>query len=322
MQQIDSLMHDYGGEVPGASVLVVRDRKVVFRKSYGLANIEDRIAATPDTNYRLASVTKQFTAAAILMLAERGKLTLDDPITRYLALPPYANAIIIRHLLSHMSGLLDYEDLIPAGSTRQLKDADVLDLLAKESTTYFAPGTHYRYSNTGYSFLALIVERASGQRFADFLRENIFKPAGMSNTVAFEEGVSTVSRRGFGYSRSDGGWHRTDQSLTSAVLGDGGIYTSIDDLVDWIGWLDSGRFDQALVPVTPTDNPAMRYGFGWRISEHQGHRLVSHTGETMGFRNALVRFPEEHLAVVVLTNRNEGTPQQIALKIADLYMAP
>jgi len=243
MQQIDSLMHDYGGEVPGASVLVVRDRKVVFRKSYGLANIEDRIAATPDTNYRLASVTTQFTAAAILMLAERGKLTLDDPITRYLALPPYANAIIIRHLLSHMSGLLDYEDLIPAGTTRQLKDADVLDLLAKESTTYFAPGTHYRYSNTGYSFLALIVERASGQRFADFLRENIFKPAGMSNTVAFEEGVSTVSRRGFGYSRGDGGWQRTDQSLNSAVLGDGGIYTSIADLVARIGWLDGGAFD-------------------------------------------------------------------------------
>jgi CubicO group peptidase (beta-lactamase class C family) len=139
--------------------------------------------------------------------------------------------------------------------------------------------------------------------------------------VAFEEGISSVSHRAFGYSRSDGEWHRTDQSLTNAVLGDGGIYTSIDDLVHWIGWLDNGRFDQALIPVTPTDNPAIRYGFGWRISEHQGHRLVSHSGETMGFRNALVRFPEEHLVVVVLTNRNEGTPQQIALKIADLYLA-
>src|SRR5206468_5083295 len=103
MQQIDGFMHDYAGEVPGASVLVVRDGKVVFRKSYGMANIEERIAAAPDTNYRLASVTKQFTAAAILMLADRGKLSLDDPITRYLALPPYANAITIRHLLSHMS---------------------------------------------------------------------------------------------------------------------------------------------------------------------------------------------------------------------------
>src|SRR5712691_868589 len=233
MDQIDRLMRNYAGAVPGASVLVVRDGKVVLRKSYGMANLEDRIAATPDTNYRLASMTKQFTAAAILMLAERGKLTLNDPITKYLALPTYANAITIRQLLTHTSGLLAYEDLIPPGTTRQLKDADVLDLLAKESTTYFAPGTHYRYSNTGYAFLALIVERASGMRFADFLRENIFTPAGMRASVAFEEGISTVPRRAYGYSSSDGGWHRTDQSLTSAVLGDGGIYNSVDDLVHW-----------------------------------------------------------------------------------------
>src|SRR5438445_5168583 len=174
MNQIDTLMRDYSGDVPGASVLVVRDGNVVVRKSYGLANLEERVVAAPETNYRLASVTKQFTAASILLLG----IPLDDPITKYLALPPYANAITIRHLLTHTSGLLAYEDLIPPGTTRQLKDADVRDILATQTTTYFAPGTHYRYSNTGYAFLALIVERASGQRFADFLRENIFKPAG------------------------------------------------------------------------------------------------------------------------------------------------
>jgi CubicO group peptidase (beta-lactamase class C family) len=322
MKQIDASMLPYSGGVPGASVLVVRDGKVVFSKSYGMANVEERIAATPDTNYRLASVTKQFTAAAILQLAKRGKLSLDDPITKYLALPGYANAITVRHLLTHTSGLLAYEDLIPEGTTRQVKDADALDLLAKQSTTYFPPGTQYRYSNTGYAFLALIVERVSGQRFADYLRENIFAPAGMSATVAFEEGISTVPRRAFGYSRSELGWHRTDQSLTSAVLGDGGIYTSIDDLVHWIAWLESGRFDEALVPANATDNPTERYGFGWRISEHRGRRLVSHTGETMGFRNAIVRFPEQHLAVVVLTNRNEGTPYRIATDIADMFLEP
>ena len=344
MQQIDGLLHNYAGDVPGASVLVVRDGKVVFRKSYGMANLEDRIAATPDTNYRLASMTKQFTAAAILMLAERGKLTLNDPITKYLALPTYANAITIRQLLTHTSGLLAYEDLIAPGTTRQLEDADVLDLIAKESTTYFPPGTSYRYSNTGYAFLALIVERVSGQRFADFLREKIFEPAGMKNSVAFEEGISTVAHRAFGYSAISGGqailpaggkarspvlhWHRTDQSLTSAVLGDGGIYTSIDDLVHWIAWLDSGRFDRALVPATHTDDPAVQYGFGWRISEHRGRRYVWHSGETVGFHNAIVRFPEQHLAVVVLTNRDEGEgegegkPHQTALKIADMFLRP
>src|SRR6266849_4478143 len=277
---LDAQMRDYAGDVPGASVLVVRDGRVLLRKSYGMANLEERIAATPDTHYRLASVTKQFTAASILLLG----IPLDDPITKYLALPDYANAITIRHLLSHTSGLLAYEDLIPAGTTQQLKDADVLRILAQQNTTYFSPGTHYRYSNTGYAFLALIVERVSGQRFADFLRENIFKPAGMNTTVAFEEGISTVPNRAYGYSRvEDSGpplsgqpraavvhWHRTDQSLTSAVLGDGGIYTSTDDLVHWIAWLESGRFDRALRPETVTDDAAVRYGFGWRITEHGG----------------------------------------------------
>jgi CubicO group peptidase (beta-lactamase class C family) len=313
---VDALMRDYAGGVPGASVLVVRDGRVLLRKSYGMANLEGRIAVTPATHYRLASVTKQFTAASVLLLG----IPLDDPITKYLALPDYANAITIRHLLSHTSGLLAYEDLIPAGTTPQLKDADVLRILAQQNTTYFSPGTHYRYSNSGYAFLALVVEHVSGQRFADFLRENIFKPAGMKTTVAFEEGISTVPNRAYGYSRN-GTWHRTDQSLTSAVLGDGGIYTSIDDLVHWIAWLESGRFDRALRPETITDDPAVQYGFGWRISEHGGRRLVSHTGETMGFRNALVRFPDQHLTVVVLTNRNEGVPYRIAIEIADMFLA-
>jgi CubicO group peptidase (beta-lactamase class C family) len=321
MNEIDPLMREYSGSVPGASVLVVRNGEVVFRRSYGMANLEEHIAATPDTNYRLASVTKQFTAAAILILAKQGKLSIDDPITKYLGLPHYAEAITIRHLLTHTSGLFAYEDLIPEGTTRQLKDADVLRILKDDDGSYFAPGTQYRYSNTGYAFLALIVERASGQRFADFLRANIFEPSGMRATVAFEEGISTVAHRAYGYSREGDHWRRTDQSLTSAVLGDGGIYTSIDDLVHWIAWLDSGRFDEALVPATRTDDPAVRYGFGWRISEHARRRLVSHTGETIGFRNAIVRFPDQHLAVVVLTNRNEGEPYKIATAIADIVLA-
>ena len=341
MNSIDALMRDYSGDVPGASVLVVLNGEVAFRKSYGMANLEERIAAIPATNYRLASVTKQFTAASILILG----IPLDDPITKYLVipsradgegspprrgslaslgmtLPAYMNAITVRHLLTHTSGLIDYEDLIPAGTTRQVKDADVLDLLSKQSTTYFPPGTQYRYSNGGYSLLSLIVERVSGQRFADFLHTKIFEPAGMKNSVAFEEGISTVSNRAYGYSREKSGWSRTDQSLTSAVLGDGGIYTSIDDLVHWIAWLEAGRFDRALVPATPTDDPGVKYGFGWRISDHGGRTYVWHSGETIGFRNAIVRFPAQHLAVVVLTNRNDGEPRQTALRIADMFLSP
>ena len=319
MHEIDALFRDYTGNVPGASVIVVRDHDVVFRNAYGLANLEEQIAATPDTHYRLASVTKQFTAAAILTLAADGKLSLDDPIQRWLpSLPAYADAMTIRQLLTHTSGLIDYEDVMPASTKTQLEDADVLRLLESQSTTYFAPGSKYQYSNTGYAFLALIVERASGRRFADFLREQIFAPIGMPTTVAHEEGISTVRNRAFGYSRENGQWHRTDQSLTSAVLGDGGIYTSVDELVHWVEALNDGKFAEESVARVDTDKPGMRYGFGQRISEHNGRRVVSHTGESIGFRNALIRFPDEKLSIIVLTNRNEGEPFDIAMKIADL----
>jgi CubicO group peptidase (beta-lactamase class C family) len=324
--KIDALMRDYQGSVPGASVLVVRDGQAMVRKSYGFADLETETAATPETNYRLASVTKQFTAAAIMLLAERGTLSYDDLITRFLpTLPSWANGITLRHLLTHTSGLLDYEDL-PADTTAQLLDRDVLGLLERQETTYFPPGTRYRYSNTGYAFLALIVEAASGQPFASFLRHEIFQPLGMRETVAHQQGISQVAHRAYGYSWSNGIFARTDQSRTSAVLGDGGIYSSIDDLLRWVTAMEKRRLlradtlELAFRPATSTEDPAVRYGFGWRISEHRGRRMLWHSGETIGFRNVLMHFPEDGLSVIVLTNRNEPKPYPIALSIADLFL--
>lgn len=321
MKSIDTLMRDFTGNVPGASVLVVRDGKVVVEKSYGLADLEQNQSSSAQTHYRLASITKQFTAAAIVLLAERGTLRYDDPVRKYLpTLPASAGPITLNHLLTHTSGLIDYEDVMPADTTRQLKDADVLRLLETQNTLYFAPGTSYRYSNSGYALLALIVERVSGQSFAAFLSENIFEPLRMRTTVAHEEGVSAVPHRAFGYSRNGDHWRKTDQSLTSAVLGDGGIYTSSEDLVRWLAALDSGKFSVATQPRVDTDHAGVRYGYGWRTSEHRGHRAVWHTGETIGFRNALVRFPDDRLAVVILTNRDEEEPYKTALEIADLFL--
>jgi CubicO group peptidase (beta-lactamase class C family) len=322
MEAVDILMEQYQGTVPGASVLVVRDGEPVVRRAYGLANVEERIAATPATNYRLASVTKQFTTAAILLLAEGGRLELDDPVRTWLpSLPKAADPVTIRHLLTHTSGIIDYEDLIPAGTSTQLRDADVLRMLESQDSTYFAPGSSYRYSNSGYALLALVVERASGQDFARFLRERIFVPLGMRNTIAFEEGVSMVEHRAFGYSWTNDRWSRTDQSLTSAVLGDGGIYSSIDDLERW----DAALYDERLLrreslrlaftPATETDDPDVEYGFGWRITGE----TVWHSGETIGFRNVIVRYPERRLTVVMLTNRADPAPYRTALRIAELF---
>jgi CubicO group peptidase (beta-lactamase class C family) len=323
-KSIDHLMSAYQGEVPGASVLVLREGAVVFRRAYGYADLEAHVAATAATDYRLASMTKQFTAAAILLLADEGRLSLDDPIRKWLPeLPPATDPVTIRQLLTHASGLIDYEDLIPSGTTQQVHDQDVLRLLSAEDRTYFPPGTQYRYSDSGYSLLSLIVARASGQDFASFLREHIFLPLGMRDTLAYQQGISSVPRRAFGYSAQDGAWVRTDQSLTSAVLGDGGVYSSIDDLAKWDAALYDARLlrtatlRQAFAPAVATDDPNVRYGFGWRITGQS----VWHSGETLGFRNVIVRFPERHFTVIILTNRNDPEPYGTALAIAKLYFA-
>jgi CubicO group peptidase (beta-lactamase class C family) len=322
--EVDALMRNYAGDVPGAAVLVLRDGQPVVRSSYGLADLETGTPATPETNYRLASVTKQFTAASILLLAEDGRLTLDDRGHKWLpSLPKAAETVTIRHLLTHTSGLIDYEDVVPETFVAQLHDADVLRLLETQDRTYFRPGTGYRYSNSGYALLALIVQRASGQTFATFLRERIFQPLAMFNTVAYEEGISTVNNRAFGYTEEAGRWNRTDQDQTSAVLGDGGIYSSIDDLANWDAALYDGRLLQpsslraAFTPATHTDDPEIEYGYGWRIT---GETLW-HSGETVGFRNVIVRYPKRHMTVVVLTNRNEPEPYQLALEIAKTVIA-
>lgn len=321
LDEIDALMRAYDGAVPGAAVLVVQNGEPIVCRGYGLADLEAGARVTPATNFRLASVTKQFTAAAILLLAEDGRLGLDEPARRWLpVLPPAGCAVTVRQLLTHTSGLVDYEDAIPASMTTQLHDADVLALLENQERTYFPPGTAYRYSNGGYALLALVVERASGGSFAEFLRERIFRPLGMAGTVAHQEGVSTVGHRAFGYSEERGSWVRTDQSPTSAVLGDGGIYSSIDDLARWDAALcddrllcaDSRRL--AFAPATPTADPAVEYGFGWRITGD----FVWHSGETVGFRNVIVRFPERRMTIVILTNRNAGEPYRTALAIAEL----
>jgi CubicO group peptidase (beta-lactamase class C family) len=301
---------------------VLRDGKTVLERSYGLADLEQHTPASPATNYRLASITKQFTAAAILLLNEAGKLRLDDPARKWLpSLPDATQGVTLRHLLTHTGGLVDYEDFVPDDAP-QVHDADVLGLLEKQDRTYFPAGSSYRYSNTGYALLALIVEKASGQRFAAFLRERIFAPLGMHATVAFENGVSTVPVRAYGYGASDGSWTRSDQSSTSAVLGDGGIYSSTNDLAKWDAALYDDRLLRsesralAFTPATHTDNPSIDYAFGWRIT---GESLW-HSGETRGFRNVIIRYPERKLTVIVLTNRNDPEPYPTALAIAQLFL--
>ena len=322
-ETIDAWMRDYTGQVPGASVLVLEGGDAVFQRSYGLADLEAGVTSSPTTNYRLASVSKQFTAASVLLLVEDGVLTLDDRVRHWLpTLPVASEGITLRHLLSHTSGLVDYEDLLPPDQAHQIHDADVLRLLEREDRLYFPAGSDYRYSNSGYALLALVVERASGQRFAAFLQARIFSPLGMTATLARQDEGPPVTDRAFGYTLVGDRWERTDQSTTSAVLGDGGIYSSITDLAKWdAAWYDDRLLSApsralAVQASTATPEPDVaHYGFGWRL---QG-RMQWHSGESIGFRNVLLRFPAQRLTIIVLSNRDAPEPYGLARRIAALW---
>ena len=302
----------------------VHDGEARVHRGYGRSDLEQGIEAGAATNYRLASVSKQFTAAAILQLMQDGKLAIDDGVRKWLpSLPPAADAITLRHLLTHTSGLLDYEDLMAEPYDGQIRDAGVLALLERESRLAFPAGSAYRYSNSGYALLALLVERVSAMSFQDFLRTRIFLPLGMHDTVAYVADGPEISNRAWGYSEADGRWHRSDQSSTSAVLGDGGIYSNTHDLARW----DAALYDDRLLSDASRalafgkqievagEGAATHYGFGWRIT---GDTLW-HSGETIGFRNVIVRWPEKRLTVVLLSNRNDFAPYQTALAIGALF---
>lgn len=325
--EIERLMQAYDGDVPGASLLVLKDGRAVVSRGYGRSDLARGTQADAATSYRLASVTKPFTAAAILLLAQEGKLSLDDPVRTWLpSLPPAAEGIIVRHLLNHTSGLPDYEDLMSKPWPGQILDAGVLTLLETQDRLHFEPGSTYRYSNSGYALLALIVERASGMSFADYLRSRIFVPLGMHGTHARVEGGPDIPYRSWGYSATDGGWAATDQNPYSAVLGDGGIYSSIDDLARWDAALDDDRlFSDATRAMAfgrqaavPDGQETTYYGFGWRVTGDGGRQW--HNGESIGFRNAYVRWPRHGLTVVLLSNRNDPTPYRTALEIGGLFL--
>jgi CubicO group peptidase (beta-lactamase class C family) len=315
--------------MPGASVLVMRHDSVLVRQSFGLADVEGAVAATPATNYRLASLSKQFTATAIVLLARDGKLAFDAPARDILPeLPAYASRVTIRHLLAHTSGLWDYEDFVPDSQVRQVSDADALALVStRADSLYFAPGSAWRYSNTGYALLAQVVERVTGQRFADVLRERIFVPLEMRDTYAHEAGRTVVPRRAWGYTVRSDTVTRTDQSNTSAVLGDGGVYSSVDDLARWYASLSraplvgDSLWRETTTAFVLTSGTPTEYGFGWFVERFKGHLRLRHHGETRGFTNAVSRFPDAGLTIVILTNRTGSAPWEIADALSDHYLS-
>jgi CubicO group peptidase (beta-lactamase class C family) len=335
---------------PGFAVFVRREGRTIFERGYGTRELRSFAKIDPQTNFRLASCSKQFTAMSIMLLVHGRKLRYEDKLTDVFPdFPAYGKAITIRNLLTHTSGLPDYEDLMAAAEkrkgapiwtpTRQIQDAEVLDLLKQEAAGKFTRGTQWSYSNSGYVVLGLVVAKISGQPFREFLRERIFAPLKMSQTVAYEKGKNEVTHRAYGHSKEASAWKETDQSPTSATLGDGGIYSSLSDLSKWDEalaqhtLLSEKEMQSALTPAQLTsvtqpkwpansDRPEgapVSYGFGWFLDPYRHHVRMWHYGDTVGFHTYIQRFPADRLTIIVLCNRTDLDPESLATKVADLY---
>ena len=338
---------------PGFAALIRYRGRNAYTRTEGVRDLRSKARIDAHTNFRLASFTKQFTAMAIMLLVHDGKLRYDETLTEiFPEFPAYGKSITVRNLLNHTSGLPDYEDLMDAAEKakgrlwspeKQIQDDEVLDLLKKEKRGKFAPGTSWSYSNSGYVMLGLIIAKVSGKPYAEFLNNRIFAPLHMDHTIVYQKGRNEVVNRAFGHSEEGNTLKETDQSSTSATLGDGGIYSNLEDLVKWDDalrnhtLLSEREFQPALTPIRlndgtdphwpiePNDDnlhpgkPAS-YGFGWFLDPYEGHQRMWHTGTTMGFRTVIERFTEgDGFTVIILCNRTDLDPEKLALKVASYY---
>ena len=343
-ERVDALFAPWSkGDTPGAAVIIIQDGKVLLKKGYGLANLETKRPITPDTAFLLASVTKQFTAMAIMMLGERGMLKYEDPLSKFFPeFPPYAEKITVRHLLNHTAGFPEYDDLWvqsgrvdhnwPRSSTTKPSSfeptsKDVLKLLAQQNGLEFTPGQKWKYSNSGYVILAQIVEKVSGKSFSQFLRENIFRPLGMNRSLLYDEARPRVSNVATSYTREAGAYRDIDYTPFNAIYGEDNIYSTVEDMYKWDQALYTERLvrsstlKEAFTPGKLNDGEVTSYGFGWGIGTFLGLDVVRHSGSWLGFHNFILRFPNQRFTVVVLSNVSQLEPAMMASKISKIYLA-
>jgi CubicO group peptidase (beta-lactamase class C family) len=329
--RLDSLMKKYykDGE-PGAFLCIELKGKIIFKKGYGLANRETQSKIGASTNFNIGSVTKQFTAFAILKLAAENRLSLEDHLTKFF--PDFnqkiGGSINIRQLLTHSSGIIDHYEYTDTLKIRHAADRDVLMAVQNLDSTYFPPGTKYRYSNTAYCLLGMIIEKISGMPYAAYIRENILQPLGMKRAAIFEPGIS-IPERAIGYDRSNDGksFHRldADQSIFFSTEADGGLYTSIDEYVKWLESLELGMHEgnhlvmAARSPQFQIDaSKFLAYGFGWFIGGNGEQQAVYHTGSNGGFRAIVYTLPKENDAVIIFSNRSDIDLESLVQDINNL----
>jgi CubicO group peptidase (beta-lactamase class C family) len=328
--RIDKLLSDvYKPDGPGAAVLVKRQGEVIWRKGYGRANLELNIPVEPDMIFRLGSITKQFTAVAILMLAEEGKLSLQDEITKFLPdYPTQGKKITVEHLLTHTSGIKSYTDLaewLPL-QRKDMTVGEIIDLF-KNQPMEFAPGERWKYSNSGYILLGAIIEKVSGKTYADFLQDRIFGPLGLKSSC-YDSPSRIIPRRVPGYAKGNAGFENAPYLSMSQPYAAGSLASSVDDMAAWTEALLSGKLikretlERAFTSYKLKDGLDSKYGYGWCISDYEGHRLIEHGGGIHGFLSHALFFPEDQIFVVMLTNSTllDLQPEPLAFRAGCLAL--
>lgn len=328
-EQIDSIFAQYNrSDGPGCALGVIHDGNWEYKRGYGIANLDYRIPISSYSVFRTASVSKQFTAAAVVLLDEAGRLSLDDDIHKYLPeLPTWQAPVTIRELLHHTSGIRDYLDLMDLAGLRDddyYTDADVMAMLARQRALNFAPGTAFTYSNSGYFLLSQIVRKVTGMSLRAFADSAIFEPLGMDHTHFHDDHTEVVPHRAVGYApREGGGWAVSTTNLD--MVGDGGLFTSVNDLLEWDRNFAHPRIghhlpETLLQRVRLQDGDTLDYALGLVRGAYRGVPTVSHGGAFVGYRTFMVRFPRQGYGVIVLCNVSTADPGALAYQVADRYL--
>lgn len=318
---------------PGCAVAVMRDGKIIHERGYGMADLDHDVKITPTTVFHVASMSKQFTVAAVLLRAQEGKLALDDHVAKYVPeMPDFGVPITLRHLVHHTSGLRDQWELLTIAGWRYsldlITDADILAVLARQKILNFPPGSKHLYSNTGYTLLAQVVKRVSGQSFRSFTGTRIFAPLGMSRSHFRDDHAEIVKDMAYGYAPRGGDVGFGLSIPNFDTVGATSLLTTVEDLARW----DENFYDPRVGGETLVkqlqergslnDGSQLSYAGGLEIGKYRGLNLVSHAGRDAGYRADLIRFPDQHFSVAVLCNLASINPSALSRRIADIYLAP
>lgn len=327
MGKIEELLADYIREeelTPGIALALIKDGECIYKNSHGYANLENKIQINSKTAFYLASLSKSFTAAGIMLLNEKGKLHLSDKIKKYFTdLPDYCEDIKIINLVMHTSGLKDYFNSYFENNRNinSITNKDVYNFILKETTLNFPSGDKFEYSNTGYVLLSMLIEKISGKSFSDFLKENFFIPLGMKNTYVFTENKPIIPNRAYGYEQIEDKYFCYDYYVLTT--GDGGIYSCIDDLLLWVQALDNESIfrkktiDTMFSRERLNDGTPCIYAFGWFTLEKDDKKVVFHAGQLGGFTNIMIKIPEDKFSIIILTNYYRDSFQKIFKAVHD-----